>query len=89
MSCAIAQSQACGVRQQSSPRADIRCSRHSMADNAGPDNVEWLIELVGRSPLLPDQALRDYWRRVIPWLGTGARYSLAAVLLDVEHACME
>ena len=60
-----------------------------MVDSAGPDNTEWLTELVGRSPLLPDQALRDHWRRVIPWLGISARYSLAAVLLDIEHACME
>ena len=60
-----------------------------MADSTGPEKTEWLVELVGRSSLLPDQALRDHWRRVIPWLSISARYSLAAVLLDIEHACME
>jgi hypothetical protein len=51
-----------------------------------PENDEWLGELIDRSPVLPDATLRRHWRTVVPWLTTAARYELAAILLDVEHA---
>jgi hypothetical protein len=54
--------------------------------DAFPDNDAWLRALVDRSPLIPDAAVRRHWRRLIPWLPTAARYELAAILLDVEHA---
>ena len=60
-----------------------------MADSASPDNIEWLIQLVGHSPLLPDPALRHHWQQLIPWLGTSARYVLAAVLLDIQYLCTD
>jgi hypothetical protein len=54
--------------------------------DGSPENGPWLRELVNRSPLLADPALRRHWRRLIPWLPTQARYELAAVLLDAERA---
>jgi hypothetical protein len=60
-----------------------------MADgfiNIQPEDDAWLRGLVDRAPLLPDAVLRRHWRRVIPWLPVAARYELAAVLLEVEHA---
>jgi hypothetical protein len=54
--------------------------------DTSPANDAWLGELIDRSPLLPEASLRQHWRRLLPWLSTGARYELAAVLLDVEHA---
>jgi hypothetical protein len=50
-----------------------------------PESNDWLRKLVDHSPLLPDAALRDHWRRVIPLLPTALRYELAAILLEVEH----
>jgi hypothetical protein len=55
--------------------------------NAGsPENEAWLRALIERSALLPEPGLRRHWRRVLPWLPTAARYELAAILLDTEHA---
>ena len=51
-----------------------------------PENDAWLADLVQRSPLLPDAALRRHWRFLVPWLPVAARYELAAILLDVERA---
>jgi hypothetical protein len=57
-----------------------------MSDSA-PEDDAWLSALVERSPVLPDRALRRHWQAVIPWLAPAERYALAAILLDVEHAC--
>jgi hypothetical protein len=54
---------------------------------ASPENNAWLTELVERSPLLPDPVLRRHWLRLIPCLPLPARYELAAILLEIEHAC--
>ncbi len=51
-----------------------------------PENDAWLRDLVKRSPLLPDAALRRHWQRLVPWLPIAARYELAAILLDVDRA---
>ncbi len=53
---------------------------------ASPESDDWLRTVVQGSPLLPDAALRRHWHTVIPWLPTAARYELAAILLEVEHA---
>jgi hypothetical protein len=53
---------------------------------SSPDNDAWLAALIERSALLPEPGLRRHWRRVLPWLSTAARYELAAILLDSEHA---
>jgi hypothetical protein len=52
---------------------------------ASPEDPAWLDALVVRSALMPDATFREHWRRLIPWLPTGARYELAATLLDAEH----
>jgi hypothetical protein len=52
-----------------------------------PDDPHWIRELVRRSPLLPEPDLRRHWQRVIPFLQAPERYALAAILLDIEHAC--
>jgi hypothetical protein len=44
---------------------------------------------VSRSPLLPEDQLRRHWQTLIPRLSTADRYTLAAILLDIEHACAE
>jgi hypothetical protein len=54
--------------------------------DGSPESDLWLRELVERSALLADRALRRHWRHVIPWLPTPARYELAATLLDFERA---
>ena len=54
--------------------------------DGSPEDDAWLRALVDRSPLLADPALHRHWRRVIPYLATQARYELAAVLLQIEHA---
>jgi len=48
---------------------------------------DWLEMLIGRSPVLADAAIRRHWRRLVPWLPPAARYELASILLEVEHAC--
>jgi hypothetical protein len=58
-----------------------------MAAEAAPDDDAWLAALVRRSPLLPDATLRRHWQTLIPWLRAQERYTLAGVLLDVEHRC--
>jgi hypothetical protein len=58
-----------------------------MPESTSPENDEWLTSLVSRSAVLPDERLRRHWRTVIPWLSTADRYTLAAILLDIEHAC--
>ena len=55
---------------------------------ASPDDLAWLSRLVSRSPLLPDASLRRHWRHVLPWLTQDARYTLAALLLEIEHPCV-
>jgi hypothetical protein len=52
-----------------------------------PESDAWLERLIEHSPALPEASLRRHWRRLIPWLSLSARYELAAVLLEVEHAC--
>jgi hypothetical protein len=52
-----------------------------------PENAEWLRALIRRSPVLSDPDLRRHWERLVPHLPVEARYTLAAILLDVEHAC--
>jgi hypothetical protein len=54
--------------------------------DGSPENDDWLRDLVQRSPLLADAALRRHWQRVIPWLPTAARYELAAILVDFDRA---
>jgi len=54
--------------------------------DAAPENDAWLQDLVHRSPLLPDAALRRHWRLLVPWLPIAARYELAAILLEIERA---
>jgi hypothetical protein len=51
-----------------------------------PESDVWLQTLVDRTALLPDPSLRAHWRRVVPWLPPQARYELAAILLDIDHA---
>ena len=51
-----------------------------------PDSDVWLQTLVDNSPLLPDPSIRAHWRRLVPWLPIQARYELAAILLDIDHA---
>ena len=51
-----------------------------------PENDAWLKDLVRRSPLLPDAALRRHWQHLVPWLPVAARYELAAILLETERA---
>jgi hypothetical protein len=51
-----------------------------------PEDDAWLNQLVEHTPLLPSRRLRAHWLRVIPWLSTGARYELAAVLLGFEQS---
>jgi hypothetical protein len=53
---------------------------------ASPENDTWLQDLVQRSSLLPETALRRHWQSVVPWLPIAARYELAAILLDIERA---
>jgi len=55
--------------------------------NASPEDERWLCWLVQHSPLLPDPSLRRHWQKVIPWLRPADRYALAAILLDIDHAC--
>ena len=52
-----------------------------------PENDEWLLGLVDRSPLLDDKAVRRHWKQLIPSLATADRYTLSAILLEIEHAC--
>ena len=52
-----------------------------------PENDEWLRALVGRSPLLSDAVVRRHWTHIVPCLATAQRYTLAAILLEIEHAC--
>jgi hypothetical protein len=74
------------ARRRSSPRGRTRYGPRLTA-NPAPDDAEWLRELVRRSPLLADHAVRRHWERLIPVLQPPERYALAAILLDVEHAC--
>lgn len=55
--------------------------------DAFPEDVEWLCQLVSRSQVLADDSLREHWQRIIPWMTIADRYALAAILLEVEHAC--
>jgi hypothetical protein len=43
-------------------------------------------ELLERSPLLPDAALRQHWRELLPWLSASDRYELVATLLAAQAA---
>jgi hypothetical protein len=54
--------------------------------DASPESDDWLGQLIERSPLLPDAAIKRHWRAVVPRLPTPARYALAAILLEVEIA---
>jgi hypothetical protein len=54
--------------------------------DGSPEDDRWLQQLVERSPVLPDRALRRHWQRVIPWLPMAARYELAAILLDIDRS---
>ena len=51
-----------------------------------PEDDPWLRALARRSPLLADAGLRRHWLKVIPWLPVGARYELAAILLEIDRA---
>ena len=51
-----------------------------------PESDVWLQALVAHSPLLADPTVRAHWRRLVPWLSAPARYELAAILLDIDHA---
>jgi hypothetical protein len=51
-----------------------------------PESDAWLQTLVDQSPLLPDPSIRAHWRTLVPWLPIQARYELAAILLDIDHA---
>jgi hypothetical protein len=74
------------ARQPSSPRGRTPYGQLLTA-NPAPDDPEWVRQLVRRSPLLADDSLRRHWVRVIPALQAPERYALAAILLDIEHAC--
>ncbi len=52
---------------------------------ARPDDLDWLSELVGRSPVVANARRRAHWQTLLPWLDTGERYALAAALLDVAQ----
>ncbi len=65
---------------------DLLAEERSLVAEASPENDVWLQDLVRRSPLVPDRALRRHWQRVVPWLPIAARYELAAILLDIERA---
>jgi len=65
---------------------DLLGDERSLVAEASPENNAWLQDLVRRSPLVPDRALRRHWLQVVPWLPIAARYELAAILLDVERA---
>ena len=54
--------------------------------DGSPENDEWLLALLKRSPLLADPEPRRHWQRVVPWLPVAARYELAAILLDIDRA---
>ena len=58
-----------------------------MTEAVAPEDDAWLGALIERSTLLPDKRLRGHWKRLVPWLPIPARYELAAILLEVEHAC--
>ena len=85
-SCLIVQMQTYAARRRSSPRGRTRYGPRLTA-NPAPDDAEWLRKLVRRSPLLADRAMRQHWERVLPVLQAPERYTLAAILLDIEHAC--
>jgi len=51
------------------------------------DSDRWLGLLIARSPVLADAQVRRHWLHILPWLPPAARYELAGILLDVEHAC--
>jgi hypothetical protein len=84
--CVTIPTQGSAARRQCWRRERIQFGLPSMA-NALPENDEWLRSLVGRSPLLSDTAVRRHWKHIIPWLTTADRYTLAAILLEIEHAC--
>jgi hypothetical protein len=56
-----------------------------MSDGSPQDDA-WLRSLIDRSPLLCEHGIRREWRRLVPWMDVAARYELAAILLEVEHA---
>jgi hypothetical protein len=60
-----------------------------MTRGVSPENDAWLTLLMRHSPLLPEAQLRHHWQTLIPWLATADRYTLAAILLEIEHACSE
>jgi hypothetical protein len=75
------------VTRRASAHASSSAEQASAAlAEASPENDTWLRELVERSPLLPDAALRRHWRHLVPWLPVAARYELAAILLEVDRA---
>jgi hypothetical protein len=74
-------------RRQCWRHARIRFEPRLTADTR-PDDVQWLRTLVRRSPVLADAAVRRHWLKLVPWLSTDNRYTLAAILLDIENACM-
>ncbi|MBV9897278.1 MAG: hypothetical protein JO020_24195 [Chloroflexi bacterium] len=49
------------------------------------EDTEALRELIDRSPLLPDAALRRHWQNVLAWLPAAAKYELADILLTFER----
>jgi len=60
-------------------------SRHPAA-GGGPDDPSYLLDLLARSPLLPEPRLRHHWQHLMPWLDLAERYALAGILLEAEHA---
>jgi hypothetical protein len=61
-------------------------SRRPAAPGAGPDDAGYLLDLLARSPLLPEPSMRRHWQRLVPWLDLAERYALAGILLEAEHA---
>ena len=62
------------------------CTSRPAAHGAGPDDPRYLLDLLARSPLLPEPSLRQHWQRLVPWLDLAERYALAGILLEAEHA---
>jgi len=58
-----------------------------MAAEPRPEEEPWLRELIARSPLLPEAALKHHWQRLVAWLPPAARQELSEILVDVEQAC--
>jgi hypothetical protein len=65
-------------------RGRIQYGRGWMRAETPDAGVGELRQLVLRSPLLPDPALRRYWLRVLGWLPEAAQRELMDILLPFD-----